>query len=98
MFETLPLSSSSQINELSLKFKPLHVFLVNSEESNLYLLCHQIRSVVAFLFIFQIPSAFSIYHQIYLIKVCKQLEENADELSQNLHFSIKHILGITVFF
>ncbi|XP_027057787.1 uncharacterized protein LOC113684591 [Pocillopora damicornis] len=41
-----------------------------------------------------IPSAFSIYHQIYLIKVCKQLEENADELSQNLHFSIKHILAI----
>ena len=48
---TEPLPSSSQMTQVSLKFKPSHVFLVNSKESNLYLRWYiKIWSVVAFLF------------------------------------------------
>ena len=91
--------SSSQMTEVSLKFKPSHVFLVNSKESYLYLLWYiKIWSVVAFLFIFQIASAYSIYQQSQSIKVYKHIEENADEISKDLPFSKKHLLGITVYF
>ena len=93
------LPSSSQVTEVSLKFKPSHVFLVNSKESYLYLLWYiKIWSVVAFLFIFQIASAYSIYQQSQSIKVYKHIEENADEISKDLPFSKKHLLGITVYF
>ena len=74
-------------------------FLVNSKESYLYLLWYiKIWSVVAFLFIFQIASAYSIYQQSQSIKVYKHIEENADEISKDLPFSKKHLLGITVYF
>ena len=89
----------SQTTEVSLKFKPSNVFLVSSKESNLYLLWYiKIWSVVAFLFIFQIRSAYFIYQHSQPIKVCKYTEENADEISQDLPYSKKHHLDNTVYF
>ena len=94
-----PLPFLSQMTEVSLKFKPSNVFLVSSKESNLYLLWYiKIWSVVAFLFIFQIGSAYFIYQHSQPIKVCKYTEENADEISQDLPYSKKHHLDNTVYF
>ena len=89
------------MTEVSLQFKPSHVSLINSKESNLYIfaLVYQIRSVVAFLFVFQIASGYSIYRSSQSIEFYKYVEENAYEISpQDLPFSEKHLPGIKVYF
>ena len=91
---------ASQMTEFSLKIKPPSNCFINLFERGqfIFAVVHQIWSAVAFLSIFQIGSGYSIYQRFRDIKVYKELEENADELSQKLPFSKEHFLGITTYF
>lgn len=57
--------------------------------------CISLRTAVKIIGIFGVGiSIYSFYQESHSIKVYKQLEENADELSQDLPFGKKHFLAI----